>query len=151
MRMNQQPGLRETQSQTHPNCVVCAPSNLAGLGLVFRVLEDGSVEATFDCSRQFEGYANVLHGGVIASALDGAMTNCLFARGVMAVTADLRVRFRHPVAASVPATVRAWIVEFSGPLHVMKARLIQNGQVKATASGKFVELPREDADGGMPA
>jgi acyl-coenzyme A thioesterase PaaI-like protein len=36
----------------------------------------------------------MLHGGVISSILDGTMTNCLFAHGTVAVTAELRVRFR---------------------------------------------------------
>lgn len=143
--------LRETQALAHPNCVVCAPSSTIGLGLVFRVAEDGGVEADFDCPRQFEGYAEVLHGGVVASVLDGAMTNCLFAYGLVAVTADLKIRFRHQVHTDVPATVRARIEESHGTLHLVRAELAQDNQAKVIASGRFVEHPGVVGCSGAPA
>jgi acyl-coenzyme A thioesterase PaaI-like protein len=105
----------------------------------FRTTGNGLVEAAFACERVFEGYPDVLHGGVICTLLDGAMTNCLFAFGVVAVTGDLRVRFRHPVAASGWAAVRAWIESSSRPLHKLSAELSQEGQIKAMATGKFLE------------
>lgn len=142
--------LRDIRAWAHPNCVVCAPSNAVGLGLIFHATDDGGVEATFGCSRQFEGYAKVLHGGVIASILDGAMTNCLFAHGLVAVTAELKIRFRHQVAVDVPATIRAWIPESHGRLHQVKAQLVQESQVKVVASGKFMEQPGAVGSGGGP-
>jgi acyl-coenzyme A thioesterase PaaI-like protein len=107
--------------------------------LDFHVANDGVVETSFPCSKVFQGYPAVLHGGVISTLLDGAMTNCLFARGYVAVTAELNVRFRHPVATDNPAIVRAWIISSTAPLHTLTAELIQDGQVKATAKGKFME------------
>jgi uncharacterized protein (TIGR00369 family) len=108
--------------------------------------EDGSVQATFSCDKAFEGYANVLHGGLISCMLDGAMTNCMFAHGYAAVTAELNVRFHHPVVIGEFATVRAWIDRSRSGLHVLKAEIVQNQQVRATATGKFLErsiLPRD--------
>lgn len=131
--------LCELRAQAHSNCVVCSPSNDRGLRLEFSASEDGSVQARFDCDRVFEGYASVLHGGMISSLLDGAMTNCLFARGHPGVTAELTVRFRHPVRTGKPVTVRAWIERCSPPLHVLKAEVVQDGQIKATARGKFMD------------
>ncbi|MCK4600842.1 MAG: hypothetical protein KAU28_00145, partial [Phycisphaerae bacterium] len=60
-----------TGSRIHKNCVVCSPSNKRGLGLEFVLSEDGAVEATFSCDNAFQGYANMLHGGVISALLDG--------------------------------------------------------------------------------
>ena len=37
------------------------------------------------------------------------------------------------------ATVRAWIERCSPPLHVLRAELVQNGQLKAAACGKFMD------------
>jgi acyl-coenzyme A thioesterase PaaI-like protein len=105
----------------------------------FRAARHGLVEATFACERAFEGYPDVLHGGVICALLDGAMTNCLFACGVVAMTGDLRVRFRLPVATSGRAAVRAWVESSSRPLHKLAAELMQDGQIRATATAKFVE------------
>jgi len=134
--------LRGIQAETHPNCVVCGTANGRGLRLRFRTSEDGSVQASFDCKKAYEGYANILHGGVVSALLDGAMMNCLFAHGHPGVTAELTVRFRHPVRTGTPATVRAWIERCSPPLHVLGAELLQDGQFKATARGKFMEQVR---------
>ena len=97
--------------------------------------------ASFDCRPLLEGYPGVLHGGVISALLDGAMTNCLFAQGRAAVTAELRVRFRHPVATDGTARLRAWIDRSCPPLFVLRAELRQGEQLMATAEGKFVQRP----------
>jgi uncharacterized protein (TIGR00369 family) len=131
--------LRETRAQAHSNCVVCSPANSRSMCLEFAASDDGGVQARFDCDKAFEGYAGMLHGGVIASLLDGAMTNCMFAHGIPAITAELNVRFRNPVVSSQIATVRAWIERSSPPLHLLKAEILQDKQLKATAFGKFME------------
>lgn len=130
---------RQLRKHSHPECVVCGSSNGHGLGLDFRVAGDGIVEALFACDKVFQGYPAILHGGVVCTILDGAMTNCLFARGHAAMTAELNVRFRHPVATDSPAKVRAWITSSTRPVHELAAELIQDGQVMATAKGKFLE------------
>lgn len=130
--------LAEMQKQAHGNCVVCSPLNERGLGLEFTLTEDGSVKTVFNCDKDFEGYQDVLHGGIISSLIDGAMTNCMFAHGYIAVTAELNVRFQHPVVIGPPATVRAWIDKYYSPLYVVKAELLQNQEVKVTAVGKFM-------------
>ena len=141
--------LRETREQAHSNCVVCSPVNSRSLSVEFAASDDGRVQARFDCDKAFEGYAGILHGGVIASLLDGAMTNCMFAHGIPAITAELNVRFRHPVVTSHAATVRAWVERSSPPLHLLRAEVVQDQQLKATAHGKFMERPQL-ADGEGP-
>jgi uncharacterized protein (TIGR00369 family) len=130
---------RQLRNASHPGCVVCCPSNEHGLGLTFCIVDDGIVEASFSCDNVFHGYRATLHGGVISTLLDGAMTNCLFAHGYTAVTAELNVRFRHPVDTDHPAPVRAWITSSRQPVHELNAELIQGGQVKATGKAKFLE------------
>jgi uncharacterized protein (TIGR00369 family) len=131
--------LTRVRGQAHANCVVCGPSSQRGFGLEFVVSDQGSVHAIFDCDKCFEGYAGVLHGGVVSCLLDGAMTNCMFAHGHEKVTAELTVRFLHPVATGEPATLRAWIACSRPRLHVVNAEIVQTGQVKATAVGKFMK------------
>ena len=143
----EQLSLREVRARAHPNCVVCGAANKRGLRLKFRSSADGSVQATFDCLKACEGYIDVLHGGIVTSLLDGAMTNCLFAHGHRGVTAEITVRFRHPVQTGKPAAVRAWLERCCRPLHVLKAELMQDGQLKATARGKFMEYTHLAAEG----
>lgn len=130
--------LAAVRRERHGRCVVCG-RRPAGLGLDFRLTEDQAVTAEFACSADFQGYDGMLHGGVISAILDGAMTNCLFAHGVSAVTAELNVRFRHAVRIGEFATVTARLIRSARPLFVLAAELIQDGQRKATAGGKFME------------
>ena len=145
-----QSDLARIRAKEHANCMVCSPSSKGGLGLQFDVSKDGSVQATFNCDKVFEGYANVLHGGLISCIIDGAMTNCMFAHGHVAVTAELNVRFQDSVVIGEPATVRAWIDRSRPRLHVLKAEVVQNQQVKVTAVGKFMRQPPRAASGGGP-
>ena len=96
------------------------------------------MRATFDCASVFEGYPGCLHGGIIATILDSAMTNCLFALGHQAVTAELSVKFRAPVRLRRSALVEARATRDLFPLFVMEADLSQDGDIKATATAKFM-------------
>jgi acyl-coenzyme A thioesterase PaaI-like protein len=133
--------LKKYQAQVHSHCRLCGQLNQNGFKLEFVTCEDGSVETEFACVREFMGYENHLHGGVIASLLDSAMTNCLFAQGKVAVTAELKVRYRKSVDINEKAVVRAWIDESLSKLYVLKAELLQNKIVKVTAIGKFMDQP----------
>jgi acyl-coenzyme A thioesterase PaaI-like protein len=129
------------RNMVHPKCVVCSLANTKGLHLEFDIDENGCVKATFQCDGTFEGYPGVLHGGVISSILDGAMGNCMFARGRAAVTIEMTTRFRHPIVTYQEATVSARITRYSHPLYQLEAEIVQEGKVKATAKGKFYDQP----------
>jgi len=111
------------------------------LQLKFNLCENGSVATGFQLDESLEGYPGIPHGGVISLIFDGAMGNCLFAQGCTPVTAELNIRFRHPIVMHKSTTVSARIVRSSNSLYVLEAEIIQNGQIKATAEGKFVDHP----------
>ena len=136
---------KKVPSEVHPDCVVCGANHLSGLQLEFTLLEDGSVQATFECCEALQGYPGLLHGGVISALLDGAMTNCLFANGQQGVTGELKVRFRHPVVINRAAIVQAWIDRPTPPFHVLQAELIQDEWLKAKATGKFMQRSHFEA------
>jgi uncharacterized protein (TIGR00369 family) len=130
-----------TAALVHPNCVLCSGSNESGLQLDFRTTGAGGVSATFECDSRFEGYPGRLHGGIVSSLLDAAMTNWLFSKEKPAVTLRLTVRYRHPVLIGKPAVVLAVAERSSPPRHVLKAEVVQDGQIRATAEGRFLEQP----------
>ena len=130
--------LEATRRDVHRHCVVCGRPGYAGLDMGFQVQADGSITGIFDSDMEFEGYAGLLHGGVVSTVADAAMANCLFAHGIAAVTAELSVRFRHPVMTGKAATARAWITRSSPPLYVLEAEIRQGDGLKATATGKFM-------------
>jgi acyl-coenzyme A thioesterase PaaI-like protein len=122
---------------SHRECIVCGCENDHGMHMQFHREPDGSVTSEFLSDAMYQGYPDVLHGGVVAAVLDGAMTNCLFAHDVVAVTAELTIRYLQPVHTQEMVSVRAWIVKSSPHLHLLAAELSQRGQVRATAKAKF--------------
>jgi uncharacterized protein (TIGR00369 family) len=86
----------------------------------------------------------MLHGGVTSALLDSAMTNCLFAHGVQAVTGEMTVRFRHPIRLDIPLTVRGRVTRSQAPLFVLEAEIVQQGRIKARAEGKFMQREEKE-------
>jgi acyl-coenzyme A thioesterase PaaI-like protein len=140
--------IKSVRHQYHPRCYVCGCQAPRGLYVDYKALPEGRVEAAIGCPETWEGFAGVVHGGIIASLLDGAMTNCLFAHDIAAVTADLQVRFRHPVVIGHPALVDAELTRDATPVFVVRAKLVQDGQVRATSIGKFVKRVEPKNGGG---
>jgi uncharacterized protein (TIGR00369 family) len=137
------PGVfQTTQAVEHARCIVCGSDNPAGLKLEFLPRGRGTVSASFSCHHSLQGYAGLLHGGIISALLDGAMTNCLFSVGISAVTAELSVRYLAPVQVDHPAEITATLEKSRGPLHCLHAELRQNGRVLVHASGKFMDKRR---------
>lgn len=127
----------------HARCWACG-ATADGLNLRFDATIDG-VEACFDCDHRYAGYPGIVQGGVVAAVLDSAMTNCLFRRGVVAVTAELTVRYRHPVRCGQGAVVRAWVEAERNGLYLLRAELRQADRLKARAAGKFLPPPHPPA------
>ena len=133
--------MQNLRREKHSHCVVCKSDNPAGLNLDFTLIENGAVQAEFMPNSYIQGYNGLVQGGVIASLLDGAMTNCLFAHGKEALTAELVVRYRKPVLVGERIFLRAWIEQSSSLLFCMRSELAQNGCVKAVGKAKFLNRP----------
>jgi len=129
---------KTTQAEAHPFCFVCSGSNPMGLALRYTPQPDGCVSARFLGHSALEGYPGLLHGGVIAALLDGAMTNCLFARGIRGLTVELMVRYHAGVVGAEESLLRAWVEDESHRWFQLRAELKQGGEVKASATGKFM-------------
>jgi len=109
--------------------------------LRFERQPDDSVRATFPCDPQYQGYPDRLHGGIVATLLDAAMTHWLFARGLRGMTGRLNIRFRHPVRVANDAVVRAWLTRETPPVYTLSAEIDQDNRVCAVAEAKFMAEP----------
>lgn len=125
----------------HAECLLCGGDNPLSLGLAFEPDGEGGVFADFKPHARLQGYAGILHGGVSAALLDAAMTHCLFHRGVRAVTADLRVRYAHPVPYDRLLHLQARVTEEKPPLHRLRSELTLGGRVLVWAKATFCESP----------
>jgi uncharacterized protein (TIGR00369 family) len=100
------------------HCFGCSKSNPFGLKLEFFESEE-AVHADWMPDTNFQGYPNVLHGGLIATLLDEIGVWCIYVKaGTSGVTSTLKTRYLSPVYIS------------KGPLK-LSARLISTDKTKA--------------------
>ncbi len=132
--------VRPLQDTRHEQCFVCGAENPRSLGLRFRPDSDGSVYAEFRSDPAFQGYCGILHGGVIATLLDAAMTHCLFHHGIAGLTGDLHVRYRSSVACGESCLIRARLEKAKQPVYRMSAEIRCGGCLKADAVASFMSM-----------
>jgi len=139
--------LDETRVAHHPRCLLCSAESPFNPKVDFRVQEPGKVHATFMCRRPYQSYPGMLHGGLTSAVLDAAMTNCLFSMGVVAMTAELMVRYLTPVRIECEAEVTASLDRSAMPMYYVSAELSQEGKVCARATAKFIDKERAATTG----
>jgi acyl-coenzyme A thioesterase PaaI-like protein len=110
-------------------CVVCGAENPSGLRLSFRCSPE-EVTAEWTPTGAWESFQGVIHGGIIATVLDEAMSKAIVARQFEALTAELRVRFRRQVSPGDALRVRAWVVE------KRKRRILAEAVLTAVTGGE---------------
>ncbi|MBU9888369.1 MAG: PaaI family thioesterase [Candidatus Omnitrophica bacterium] len=142
--------LQKIQREEHGRCFMCGRDNERGFKLDFNATADGGLEAFLGPSDELAGYSNVMHGGVMSALFDSVMTNCLFARGIKALTAELKTRFLVPVQTNAAVQLRACIERCYGNYYILKATLFQEGILKAKATGKFVAFSKQTARANKP-
>lgn len=135
----------------HEHCLLCGRLHPRSWRLSFTPHGTGEVSTNFVAGKELQGYDNLVHGGVICSLLDAAMTHCLFHQSIQAVTGDLRVRFLHPVTCEVSLELRAKLLFACPPLYQLQAELRCDGQVMARAEGKFMRRGCHDTINRVPA
>jgi len=134
-------------------CFVCGEDNAAGLQTRFYV-EDGYVKMALSAAHHHCGYHNVLHGGVIAAAMDECM-GWAAARAIhrMCVTGDLTVRYLKRAPVDAQLTVCAEVVRAHRRLvHTAGVLVDQEGVKYARSEGRFLPLTVEETltvDDGM--
>ncbi|MBN2803201.1 MAG: PaaI family thioesterase [Deltaproteobacteria bacterium] len=126
---------------SHCNCIVCGSKNPASLGISFELQPDSSILAQFRGNALLQGYKGILHGGIIASILDAAMTHCLFKNGIEAVTADLNVRFKHSIPYDALIDVTAKIISDQKIIYRLDSNIHMDGKLMAKANARFM-LPQ---------
>lgn len=81
------------------HCFGCGPANPRGLQLVFTIAAEGQLVATARVRLNgfYEGPPGYVHGGIIATLLDEAMSKLNRPLNVLAVTRHMEIDYLHPV------------------------------------------------------
>ena len=88
--------------QENYNCIGCAPNNPIGLKLNFMLDEDNQiVSSEWEPNINFQGYHNVLHGGIQSTLLDEIASWVIYAiLKTGGVTSQMNVKYHKPVYIS---------------------------------------------------
>jgi uncharacterized protein (TIGR00369 family) len=132
----------QATAQMTNRCIVCGESNPRGLHLRFTSAGDRAVRAVWHTDNTWEGFRGLVHGGIVSTVLDEAMSKAVAAHGIRALTCELRVRLRRHVASDEELEVRGWVVEKRKRRVVAEAVLCDtDGRERPHAWGTFLELP----------
>lgn len=130
-------------------CFACGPDNTAGLRMTFEY-GDGTARSRVVPRREFGGWSNIMHGGIVATLLDEAMAHAAIAAGVRAVTARIEVRFRKAVPTDVPLVVEGRVEGRRGRVLEIEGTLSgEDGTRYAESHARFLAEPETAATGAI--
>ena len=129
--------------ENNDNCFVCGMENPFGFQ-VKPEIKNGGEFVYIECTpaEHLQGWANILHGGVLSTLLDEAITYVgISTFNQPAVTAQLEVRFRNPAPTCVKLHVCAERIKVSKRLVEAKAAVtLGDGTLIATGTGKVMPV-----------
>jgi uncharacterized protein (TIGR00369 family) len=127
----------------YPNCFVCGDKNKIGLKVAF-FFEDGKAKAQYIPTKEFEGYKDICHGGIISSLLDEVMIYSLIARGIITVTVQIEVKFKKPAKIGETLFLEGHLTEDKGKILMTEGKIFkQDGTIIAESKGKFFRAEGE--------
>jgi acyl-coenzyme A thioesterase PaaI-like protein len=131
----------------HELCFGCGQQNLFGLQLELERRPDGGVAGRFFVKQDHQGPPGFAHGGVIAAALDEAMSLLLHGQGDFALTGRLEVDLLAPAPVGAFVLVEAEPEGEEGRSVRLRATASseQGRERLATARGTFVRQPPPSA------
>jgi acyl-coenzyme A thioesterase PaaI-like protein len=130
------------RAATNAGCFVCGTKNPRGMQIHFRLQRTGEVEAQWTPSPDLEGFQGIIHGGVVSTVLDEAMSKAVASLPCEALTAELRVRFREPVRTGQCMRIQGWVCHRSKRRVATEATLVNlHGVECAHAWAVFLQVP----------
>ncbi|CAH8197743.1 MULTISPECIES: PaaI family thioesterase [Vibrio] len=123
----------------HCHCAVCCEPFFSNhQPIEFQSLTDDRVTAQIVATEKMQGYRGVMQGGLISTLHDSAMTHCLFAKDIHAMTAELTVRYLSPVPLYQSLTVEATLIKQKRTIYYLDSSIFCGEQCLSTATAKFM-------------
>lgn len=122
-------------------CFGCGPANSCGLRLEFYLAPDGSVVSLPVVDAAFDGHPGYLHGGIIATLLDEAMSKAVRTLGKLSMTRKMETEYLRPVPSGAPLRIEGRVLRTEARKTWAEARIFDaNEKLLAHASGLFIEV-----------
>jgi acyl-coenzyme A thioesterase PaaI-like protein len=125
-------------------CFVCGKDNPRGFKIQVRYLEEElAAETELALAKEFQGWADVIHGGILSTLLDEMMAHAVWRFAGPGVTLSLEVRFHQPLKPGERVLVRGVLHPANGSRRVAEGEIIRlaDGQRIASGKSRFLLLP----------
>jgi uncharacterized protein (TIGR00369 family) len=106
---------------------------------------DGAVVSLPVVPETFEGHPGFLHGGIIATLLDEAMSKAVRVLGTPSMTRKMEVEYLRPVPSGAPLRIEGRVVRSEGRKHWAEAVIVDGEEiVLARGNGLFIEIQAKE-------
>lgn len=123
-------------------CFVCGGNNPDGIRLVLR-MDEGQGRAAADVvfPERFQGWAGIVHGGLLATVLDEVMIYAAGSNGLRCVTGEITVRYVKPARTGEAYRLVGRVTGAKGKITLAESELLAaDGVVFARATGKLFRV-----------
>ena len=122
-------------------CFACGPLNPIGLHMEVS-FRDNKAFSRLALKREFQGWSEMVHGGVVATILDEIMAHAVVHYVGQAVTTGLQITYRAPLHVGEEFEVIGYVAEQKSRAAVAKAeiRTLQSKKLIARGESKFILL-----------
>ena len=120
-------------------CFACGPLNPIGLHMKVS-FGDNKAFSKLSLKQEFQGWSDLVHGGVMAAVLDEIMAHAVIHYVGQAVTTSLQVTFRAPLHVGEEFEAIGYVTEQTRRGAVAKAeiRTPRSNTLIATGESKFL-------------
>jgi acyl-coenzyme A thioesterase PaaI-like protein len=125
----------------HELCFGCGHANLFGLQMEVEATGERGVSGRFFVKQDHQGPPGYAHGGIMATALDEAMSLLAHHVGTYPLTAGLSIELLAPAPVGTFVAVSAEVVDIEGRQLSLRATASSEGAVVATGTATCVEVP----------
>jgi len=102
----------------------------------------GQAKTRVKISKLYEGYPDVIHGGILSALLDEVMAKAVINSGAVAFTAKLSISYRQPLTPEDEVEVIGMITSAKQRIIHTRAEIRNPDKVFAEAEAVFV-VPKE--------
>lgn len=132
-------------------CFVCGKDNPRGFKIQVRYAEaEQAAETELRIPREYQGWAEVIHGGILATLLDEMMAHAVWRFAGPGLTLSMEVRFHQPLKPDEQIRVRGVLHTPDGSRRLAEAEIIRlsDGARIASAKSRFLLLETNPKDLG---
>ena len=120
------------------NCFAGGGTNPIGMHLAIE-LGEGTASTTWVPGKDYVGWEEKVHGGLLATLLDEVMAWAPSSFDSWAVTAEISVRYRSPANPGEALTAKAWVTEHKRRIYHVRGEVRgSDGRLVAEGHGRFL-------------